>query len=149
MSAVPSVRFSLKRIDYLNHGDYQKIERLFNDHHGQFSKINPNSSKAVKKALAQEISKFTLLSFGNNEVLEVDQIFICWRERNKYVFRIDSRNSFNQILQGKLPQLEIYSLPCYGNFSYNFYFVLKQSDLDQLFQIFSQWLPTNDFNIDD
>jgi hypothetical protein len=150
MSTALSVRESFKRIDCLDNQKYIILRRLCNDHRGQFTPINTNSLKKIKKAINQEVSQDARLSFyQNEEMIEFLNIFICWRENSKYVFRLDSRNSFNETLREKIPQLEVYSLPCYGNFSYNFYFVLNQSELDQLFQIFPQWLSHIDINFDE
>jgi hypothetical protein len=71
-----------------------------------------------------------------------------------YVFRLDCRHMLNGIIQEKMPHLQRYRLNCVQgvdeHISYLFYYIPNPTDLNNLFEIFYDWLDAVTVeNIDD
>ncbi|MFA6184693.1 MAG: hypothetical protein WCT51_04600 [Candidatus Shapirobacteria bacterium] len=116
---------------------------------GNFILVDTKNLRVVINTIKQELSYCPFEIVPETGNIKYAQTLHGYRDAQKYIFKIDARNSFNQEISNNF-NWPVFSL----NFPYKiptycFYFILNQKDLSLFAELFSNWLSKIDLPFSD
>ena len=111
---------------------------------GNFILVNTKNLGEVIETVKYELFRYPFEIVPETGSIKYAQTLYGYRDTQKYVFKIDARNNFNQEIRN------YFNWPVFClNFPYRiptyyFYFILNQNDLSLFAELFSNWLSEID-----
>ena len=112
---------------------------------GTLSYVDTKNIKEVVRIVEQELFCFPFEIVAETGEIKYAQILFGYRDSQRYIFKIDSRNSFNQEIKKHLPHLPVKNLIISGQ-TFSFYFILSPEELVIFISTFSKWVEEKNKN---
>jgi len=106
---------------------------------GTLSFVDTKNLKEVIRIVEQELFCFPFEIVPESGEIKYAQTLFGHRDSQRYIFKIDSRNSFNLEIKKILPNLPVKSLTVPNQGTFNFYFILSPEELVIFISGFSRW----------
>lgn len=115
---------------------------------GFFPFANTEKIEEVINAVEKEIFSLPFEVIPENGMIRYAQIITGYRDSIFYILRVDQKNSFNQVIRNKFPNLKVQHLNFLGQQTFCFYFIDNPKDLAILGSVFSEWASNLDHPTD-
>jgi len=111
---------------------------------GNFILVNTKNLRAVVDTVKRELFRHPFEIVPETGKIKYAQTLYGYRDFQKYIFKIDTRNTFNQEISSHFPNWPVFQLNFPSRPTYCFYFILNQKDLARFATLFSNWLSKID-----